>query len=143
MKIGSPSISTKSNYKELTQSLSPASTFRTSDVEEFEHRLTTVFGVTGFRLPDPASLRFRNNAVDLQDINLSIWTFGTPVQINFAEKAIPALGLPIRGRGVTTSGRRTVSVGVGSPAVLTAGRPATLQYDAELEKLVMRVKPEA
>ena len=129
--------------QEHTKPLSPASVFCTSNIEEFEHRLTTVFGVTGFELPDRAALKFRNNVVHLHDLTLSRWTFGTPVQIKFAEKAVAALGLPIRGRGVTTSGRQSVPVSIGSPALVSAGRPAAFQYDAKLEKLVVRIRPEA
>ena len=125
------------------QPLSSASAFQTSDIDEFEHRLTTLFDVTGFQLVDPTALKFRNGVVELQDLTLSFWTFGTPIQIDFAEKAVPALGLPIRGGGATTSGKRTVAVGVGTPALVSAGRRAVLQYDAELEKLVVRIKPEA
>lgn len=127
----------------MIQPLSPASAFRTSNLEEFEHRLTAVFGATGFQLPDPAALKFRNNVVDLEDLSLSFWTFGTSVRLDFAEKAMPAFGLPIKGHGVTTSGKRTAPVGVGCPALVSAGRPAALQYDAELEKLVVRIRPEA
>lgn len=123
--------------------LSSASGFRTSDIDEFEHRLTTVFGATGFQLQDSAALQFRNNVVDLEDITLSFWTFGTSIRIDFAENTAAALGLPIRGHGVTTSGKQATSVGVGTPALLSAGRSAALQYDAELEKLVMEIKPEA
>lgn len=127
----------------MIKPLSSASAFRTSNIDEFEHRLTTVFGVTGFQLPNPAALQFRNNVVDLQDLSLSFWTFGTSIRINFAEKAIPALGLPIQGHGATTSGKRTAPVSAGRPALVSASRPAILQYDAELEKLVVRIKPEA
>lgn len=124
-------------------SLSPAAAFRTSDIDELEHRLTTEFGVTKFDLPDHAALEFRNNVVHLHDLALSVWAFGTSVRIDFAESPAAALGLPVRGHGATSSGSRTVPVGVGSPVLVSAGHAAAFQYGADLEKLVMCVRPEA
>jgi AraC-like DNA-binding protein len=125
------------------QPLSPALAFRTSDAEEFEHRLLTEFGVTEIDLPDPATLKFRNNVVRLHDLSLSFWTFGTPVRIGFAESAVAALGLPVKGRGITSSGTRSVPVSVGDPVLVSAGRLAEFQYGADLEKLVVCVEQEA
>lgn len=123
--------------------LSPATAFRTSDVDEFEHRLITEFGVTGFDVPDRAALRFRNNVAHLHDLALSVWAFGTSARIDFAENSVAALGLPMKGNGATSSGSQTVPVSVGSPILVSAGRAATFQYGADLEKLVMCVRPEA
>lgn len=125
------------------QPLSPSSGFCTSDIDELGRRLTTIFGATSFELANPTDLRFRNNVVHLHDLALSSWTFGTPVQISFAEMSVAALVLPIRGRGATTSGRRTVPVSAGSPALVSAGRPAAFRYDAGLEKLVVCIRREA
>lgn len=124
-------------------SLSPAAAFRTSDIDELEHRLTTEFGVTRFDLPDRAALEFRNNVVHLHDLALSVWAFGTSARIDFAESPVAALGLPVRGYGATSSGSRTVPVSVGSPILVSAGRAAGFQYGADLEKLVICVRPEA
>lgn len=125
------------------QPLSSASTFATSNPDELEDRLTTVFGVAGLELSDPANLNFRNNVVHLHDLALTYWTFGTPVRLKFRENPVAALGLRVRGNGATRAGVRTIAISSGIPVLVSAGQPAVFQYDADLEKRVVLVKPEA
>jgi AraC-like DNA-binding protein len=118
-------------------------TFTTSDAGQLEHRLKAQFDVAEFDLPDPAGLRFSSNMACLHDLSLSHWTFGTQVLIKFRETPFAALGLPLKGHGVTSNGTRTVPINAGTPVTVSAGQAATFQYDADLQKRVLLIKPEA
>lgn len=123
--------------------LSQCSKFRTSNVEEFEHQLIALFGATGFDLPDRAALKVRSNFVQLHDLALGFWTFGAPARVDFEERDVAALGLALRGQGITTSGTQTALTAVDRPTVTSPGRPSTLRYGADLQKLFVRVESQA
>lgn len=123
--------------------LSRCSKFRTCSVDEFEHQLVALFGAIGFDLPDRAAFKIRSNFVHLHDLALGFLTFGTTAKVDFGERDVAALGLALRGHGITTSGTQTALAAVGRPTVASPGRRVTFHYGADLEKLFVRVKSEA
>lgn len=125
------------------QPLSFCSDLCTSDVEKFEHQLTAVFGAVGFELVDRECFNLRSNFVQLHDLDLGFWTFGTAVTIDFAEINHYALGLPLKGHGVTTNGGQSAFANVKRPIMVSAGRPTVFQYGADLAKLFVRIQPQA
>lgn len=112
---------------------------RTSDVEEFEHRLRTVYGATGFTLADPAALQARANFLPLEDIAFGSGGFSTAAVVHFDAADFALLQLPLRGSGITRSGRQSVMVDETNACLSSAGRPKTVERGAGFEQLFLRV----
>ncbi len=117
--------------------------FCTSDIQELESQLGTVFGATRLEVSDSANLMLRTNFVQLHDLSLGFWTFGTPAKIKVEESDVAALGLALRGRGITASGRQTAVTAPSCPTLASAGQARELQYGADLAKLFVLFESEA
>ena len=115
----------------------------TSEVDEFAHQLVAVYGATGFELPYPEKLNVRGNFVQLHDIALGFGACGTLTRIKFAESDFARLQLPLRGHGLTNSGKQAAPVTVGRPSLTSAGRVSMLEYGEDFENLFLRVRSEA
>ena len=116
---------------------------RTSQVEEFEHQLKSVYGASGFDLNDPSRLAVKGNFVQLSDIALGFGNCGTLVDVRFAETDFARLQLSLRGSCVTRIGKRAVVVEPNQPVVTSAGCAVSLQYGEDFEHLFLRVKSES
>lgn len=116
--------------------------FCTTDIRQLEQQLVSVFDATGFEVQDCASLDVRNHFVQLHELSLGFWKFGSPATIRFAKRGFAAFGLTLRGRGATTSGKQTALAAVGSPTLASPGQPSEFQYGASLEKVFVRFEAE-
>jgi AraC-like DNA-binding protein len=116
---------------------------RTSQVEVFEHQLTSVYGATGFDLKDPSSLAAQGNFVQLSDVALGFGECGTQVEVWFGETDFARLQLSLRGQCVTRIGNATAMVTPGQPVLTSPGRPVSLQYGEDFEHLFLRVRSDA
>lgn len=116
---------------------------QTSHVDEFEHRLRTLYGATGFTLSDPSALDARANFLSLEDVALGASGVGTAATVDFDATDFALLQLPLRGSGVTKSGGHAVSIDAGNPCLTSAGRPTTLERGQGFEQLFLRVNSSA
>ncbi|MDE2377469.1 helix-turn-helix transcriptional regulator [Bradyrhizobium sp.] len=100
--------------------------------------MVSVFGATGFEVPDHARLNVRSNFIQLHELALGFWAFGTPARIRFAKRGFAALGLTLRGRGAASSGKQTAAAAVGCPTLASPDQPSEFHYGASLEKVFVR-----
>lgn len=110
----------------------------TADVQEFEYRLRSTYGATGFTLADPSALKVRANFLPLQDIALGFSGLGTEATVHFDGCDFAVLQLPLRGKCVVTSGRRPITVSAGCPCITSAGQPIILERGVDFEQLFLR-----
>lgn len=120
----------------LMESLLRCSEFSAADIRQFERHLITTLGATEFDLPDRQNIRLRETCVQLHDLTVGSWSFGTPVRIEFPARDIATLGLTVRGQGSVVSGLQTAAAG--QPTLTSPGRPLKLHYGADLEKVFVR-----
>lgn len=118
----------------LMESLLRCSEFRATDIQQFEQHLTTRLGATEFDLPDRRNVRLRDACVQLHDLTVGSWSFGTSVRVEFPPRDVAALGLNVRGQGSVASGLQTAAAATG-PTLSSPGRPLKLHYGADLEKV--------
>ncbi len=111
---------------------------RTRQPAEFERALAKVYGASLLELPTPSSLEVHANFVQLTDIALGFARCGTSVMTHFEEIDYTRLQIPLRGNGVTTSGRQSVVVGPERPCVVSEGHASDATYGADLENLFLR-----
>jgi AraC-like DNA-binding protein len=123
--------------------LSRYKAIRTSQVDEFEHRLRAVYGATRFNLTNPKGLYARGDFAQLQDIALCFGACRTPATIDYGETDFARLQLPLRGHGVARSGTQTATVGVGGASLTSPGHLTTLEYGPESEHIFVRIAPDA
>jgi len=126
---------------ELKESLFRCSEFRAADLRQFEQYLTTRLGVTEFDLPDRRNVGLRDASVQLHDLIVGFWSFGTSVRIEFSPHDAATLGLNVRGQGSVTCGLQTAAA-VG-PTLSSPDRPLKLHYGADLEKVFVRFGSDA
>lgn len=115
----------------------------TSRVDEFEHRLRSIYGATGFSLQDPSLLAVRGTFAPMQDIAFGFGACGTAASIEFAETDFARLQMPLRGKGRTTVGRHSADIGADGACLASPGQPCTLDYGEGFEHLFMRVSSTA
>lgn len=123
--------------------LSRYPTIDTSRMDEFEHQLRTIYGATGFVVAEPSTLKVRGSFVALQDIALGFGACGTEASIHFGETDFARLQMPIRGAGLTRSGRQSTAIGAGGVCVTSPGQSSVLDYGADFEQMFVRVSAKA
>ncbi|MGO4714793.1 helix-turn-helix domain-containing protein [Bradyrhizobium sp. 2TAF24] len=114
-------------------------TVRTTDPEEFRHALLNVYGARALTVHDPARLRTRGNFLRLGSIALGFSACEAPADVRFDGADFARVQIALAGRARTTSGGRTVDIDSGQYCITSPDRPATLEYGADFEHLVLRV----
>jgi AraC-like DNA-binding protein len=117
---------------------------RTRDPDELRERVAPLYAVSRLEAPGgKGGFRALLNHHQLQNVGLSYARYGAPVRATMSNTDFYAQGFGIRGRGEVVVEGRTFEVannvgGTGGP-----GSTAHLSYDAGVEHVFIRIKPEA
>lgn len=112
---------------------------RTSDPDEFQHVLTSIYGANGLTIPNPRGLQARGNLLKLSDIAIGFSASGARAIVSFDECHYARLQIPITGQSATTSEGATTIVQGDTACVTSPGHAATLDYGHGYEQLVLRI----
>ena len=117
---------------------------RTRDPDELRERVAPLYAVSRLKSPGgKGGFSAQLNHHQLQNVGLGYARYGAPIHATMSNTDFYAQGFGIRGRGeVVVEGRRfDVSNHVGGTG--GPGSTADLRYDAGVEHVFIRIKPEA
>jgi AraC-like DNA-binding protein len=121
----------------------PLSRFRvvdTSEPDELGQALATVYGVRRFQAPADGAFRVRGNFVQLQDIALGFSAGIGAIAIEFPEADYARLQISLSGQSTTRSAGAATVTNAQQACVTSPGRPARIEFGANYENLLLRVR---
>jgi len=123
----------------LDEPLSRYRVFRTSNLDEFGNAATSVYGATGFDVPDPRDFFAYGNFVQLQDIAIGFTSMGGRAAVNFPEADFVRLQMSLAGTGMTTIGGISTAIDAGQSCITSPQRAALLNYAQGYQQLHLRI----
>src|SRR5262245_13560374 len=117
---------------------------RTSDPDEFQERLESLFAIKKIELPR-GKARFKAvlNNYQLQNVTVGYGRYGAPVKLTIEDDDFYAQGFGICGYGEATIGGRLFKVEGGQGGVAGPGTTALLDYHVGFEHVFMKIPPDA
>jgi AraC-like DNA-binding protein len=115
---------------------------QTRDSEAMGDMLFSTYGATNFEASYPAEFEGRANYLLLNDISLGYCGYGSKAAVEFPEADFVRLQMAIKGRAGTTFGGKTTAINGGQLCVTPANRLNRIDFDADYEQLIVRIKSE-
>jgi AraC-like DNA-binding protein len=117
---------------------------RTSDPDEFQERLESLYAINKIELPRGKALfKAVLNEYQLRNVTVGYGRYGAPVKLTIEDNDFYAQGFGICGYGEATVGGRLFKVHGGQGGVAGPGATAFLDYRAGFEHVFMKIPPDA
>ncbi|UGA45658.1 AraC family transcriptional regulator [Bradyrhizobium quebecense] len=124
--------------------LSRSPVIRTGDPEEMRHALFTVYGASGFEVPDPDDFEGVANYLRLSNVGLGFCGYGAKTVVEFPEADFARLQIGLKGEaGVILGNKTTMPVNQQHVVITSPGQPTTIIFEPEFEQLILRIKAAA
>jgi hypothetical protein len=116
---------------------------RTGDPEEMRHALFTVYGATGFAVPNQDGFEGVANYLVLENVGLGFCGYGAKTIVDFAESDFARLQIPLKRNATTILSGGTIAVNEQHPCIVPPGEPIRLVFEPGYEQLIVRIKAAA
>jgi len=116
---------------------------RTGDPEEMRHALFTVYGATGFAVPNQDGFEGVANYLVLENVGLGFCGYGAKTIVDFAESDFARLQIPLKRNATTILSGGTIAVNEEHPCIVPPGEPMRLVFEPGYEQLIVRIKAAA
>lgn len=134
-------VSTMLDSRESPLSRSPV--IRTGDPEEMRHTLFTVYGASGFEVPDPSGFEGVANYLQLSNVSLGFCGYGAKTVVEFPEGDFARLQIGLKGKAGVLLGGATIPVDPRQLAITPPGQPTTVTFGSGFEQVLLRVNASA
>jgi hypothetical protein len=94
---------------------------RTRDPEEMRHALFTVYGASGFAVPNSDGFEGIANYLVLENVGLGFCGYGTTTIVDFPESDFARLQIPLKSNATTILNGRTIAVNEQHPCLVPPG----------------------
>lgn len=123
--------------------LSRSPVIRTGDPEEMRHALFTVYGASGFAVPDPDAFEGVANYLVLENVGLGFCGYGAKTIVDFAESDFARPQIPLKCNATTILKGRAIAVTERQPCMVPPGEPIRVEFERGYEQLILRIKTTA
>ena len=119
--------------------LSRSPVIRTDDPEEMRHALFTVYGASGFEVPDADGFEGVANYLRLTNVSLGFCGYGAKTIVDFPESDFARLQIALKGRAATILKGRGIPVSAQRPCIVPSGQPIRVVFEPGYEQLLLRI----
>lgn len=123
--------------------LSRSPVVRTRNPEEMRDALRTVYGATGFAVPDSIDFEGVANYLVLPHVGLGFCGYAAKTVVEFPEGDFARLQVGLKGKAGVVLGTTTLAVDEQHSGITPPGQPATIIFEAGFEQLILRIKTSA
>ena len=119
--------------------LSRSPVIRTGDPEEMRHALFSVYGASGFEIPDPDGFEGVANYLRLTNVGLGFCSYGAKTIVDFPECDFARLLIALKGRATTLLNGRAIAVNAQHSCIVPPGQPIRVVFEPGYEQLLLRI----
>ena len=120
--------------------LSRSPVIRTSDPEKMRDALFTVFGASGFEVPDPDGFEGVANYLRLTNVGLSFCGYGAKTIVDFPECDFARLQIPLKGHATSILSGSALAVSTRQPRIVPPGQRVSVVFEPGYEQLLLRIE---
>jgi AraC-like DNA-binding protein len=125
--------------KTLLPSLWDHAQLRSTNIDQFKAELAATHGVDAELERGIRATAVRSSFAQIGSISVGSWRFGSAARVNMWSHGVIALGISVAGAGVVTNGGKRAETSPLRPTLVSANRPVTVDYGADLHKLFVRM----
>ena len=124
--------------------LSRSPVIRTGDPEEMRHALFTVYGASGFEVPNSGGFEGVANYLQLSSLSLGFCGYGAKTVVEFPECDFARLQIGLKGKaGVILGGTTTIPVTQQQSGLTPPRQLTTIIFEPGFEQLILRINEAA
>ena len=107
------------------------------------HTLFTVYGASGFEIPDPEGFQGVANYLRLTNVGLGFCGYGAKTIVDFPECDFARLQIALKGRATTLLNGCALAVSPQRSCIVPAGQPIRVVFEPGYEQLLLRIETAA
>ena len=107
------------------------------------HALFTVYGASGFEVPDPDGFEGVANYLRLTSVGLGFCGYSAKTIVDFPECDFARLQIALKGRATTMLNGRAIAVNALQACIVPPGQPISVVFEPGYEQLLLRIETAA